>query len=168
MHVLAAYCGAALCLALHALAKKRLLQRDSNHCFSILCVCYRSVATGVSRSCLAECRTARRNACPRLSIDLLLRCALHCMPLLNSGCCFLFCTALWLCRAELDAAVPWPSTHVLNYKSVTASGVVADSLQWLNWMKDFLLRPAKRSVVLASHTCQTAGMIQRRKHEGIK
>jgi hypothetical protein len=40
--------------------------------------------------------------------------------------------------------VPWPSTHVLNYKAQPASGVVHDSLAWLNWTKESLLKPAKR------------------------
>jgi hypothetical protein len=56
-------------------------------------------------------------------------------------------TELWhlvCCRQELDAAVPWPSTHVLNYKALPASGVIADSLAWLNWTKENLLKPAKR------------------------
>lgn len=47
-------------------------------------------------------------------------------------------------RAELDAAVPWPSSHVLAYKALPAAGVIADSLAWLNWAKESLLKPAKR------------------------
>jgi hypothetical protein len=33
---------------------------------------------------------------------------------------------------------------VLNYKALPASGVIADSLAWLNWTKENLLKPAKR------------------------
>lgn len=58
--------------------------------------------------------------------------------------CYFFCHFPACRRAELDAAVPWPSSHVLAYKALPAAGVIADSLAWLNWAKESLLKPAKR------------------------
>lgn len=58
------------------------------------------------------------------------------------------CCSFVSCRSELSAAVPWPSTELLTYHAVPATGVTHDSLTWLNWMKERLLRPAKRYTAL--------------------
>lgn len=52
----------------------------------------------------------------------------------------------WLaCREELGRVVPRPTTHFVTYnQGHTSVGVIADSLAWLNWTKEHLLRPAKR------------------------
>lgn len=65
-------------------------------------------------------------------------------------CCVPFCAVLPpppSCREELDRVVPRPTTHFVTYTSGhTSVGVIGDSLAWLNWTKEHLLRPAKRYV----------------------
>lgn len=52
-------------------------------------------------------------------------------------------------RDELDRVVPKPTTHFVTYHhGQSAVGIICDSLSWLNWAKEHLLRPAKRSVHL--------------------
>jgi len=60
------------------------------------------------------------------------------------------CTAIipcMCCRDELDKVVPKPTTHFTTFDARPAVGVIGDSLSWLNWTKEHLLRPAKRCVL---------------------